>query len=322
MDLYWNRAELKKEFASLRNEQYRLKNRIKQKEGSTARLQQKLDHLEELLFDAHWCHNVILFYQLRGLAQRCERKLAGFAEQLKQQREKKDQSSALVNWNEDRRRESKELRQRQLEKHCLTQELEVELESCRQELSATGLFARLFKGRRLTRMMGELSERRDMAATEERALLGELEDIEARTPPTQQGLSVAAKRSINLMILSFAQELFLRFREDGLADLVKEAGEKSVGSINYGGASECQDLLKRVNHCLERVDQGAKSAEVLQRRARMLGEIAKFSGASDAVPLAGTVSTVFDIDENGLVHKSDANLAGENYWGISKVFSR
>ena len=56
---------------------------------ATARLQQKLDHLEELLLDPDWAANVVVFYQLRSLALRCQRKLAKFAEQLKQQREQR-----------------------------------------------------------------------------------------------------------------------------------------------------------------------------------------------------------------------------------------
>ena len=89
MDLYWNRAELKKEFAGMRKEQWRLKDLVKEQEGATARLQQKLDYLESLLVDPEWAHNDVVYYQLRGLARKCERKLARFAEQLKQQREQK-----------------------------------------------------------------------------------------------------------------------------------------------------------------------------------------------------------------------------------------
>ena len=50
LELYWNRAELKKEFADMRKEQYRLQDRIKEQEGRAARLQQKLKHLEGLTF--------------------------------------------------------------------------------------------------------------------------------------------------------------------------------------------------------------------------------------------------------------------------------
>ena len=47
VDLFRNRAELKKEFAALRDEKFQLQDRIKQHEGATARVQQKMDHLGE-----------------------------------------------------------------------------------------------------------------------------------------------------------------------------------------------------------------------------------------------------------------------------------
>ena len=111
LNLYWNRAELKKEFAGMRKEQFRLQDRIKQQEGATARLQQKLDHLEDMLIDPQWVHIVTVFYQLRGLAKRCEHKLAKFAEQLKQQREQKQHNRVLVQWNERRIAEAREIEQ-------------------------------------------------------------------------------------------------------------------------------------------------------------------------------------------------------------------
>ena len=100
LNLYWNRAELKKEFAGMRKEQFKLQDLIKQHEGATARLQQKLDYLEDLLTDSEWVHNVVVFYQLRSLAIRCESKLAKFAEQLKQQREIKQHNNLLAKWME------------------------------------------------------------------------------------------------------------------------------------------------------------------------------------------------------------------------------
>ena len=85
VDLFRNRAELKKEFAAQRNEKYQLQDRVKQHEGATARVQQKMDHLESLLLDREWVHNVVVFYQLRRLAAHCRAKVERFAEELKQQ---------------------------------------------------------------------------------------------------------------------------------------------------------------------------------------------------------------------------------------------
>ena len=53
LELYWNRAELKKAFTDLRTEKFRLQALIKEQEGATARFEQKLNHLEQLLLDTN-----------------------------------------------------------------------------------------------------------------------------------------------------------------------------------------------------------------------------------------------------------------------------
>lgn len=322
LQLYWNRAELKKEFASMRKEQFRLQDRIKTQEGASARLQQKLDHLEELLLDPDWAHNVVTFFQLRGLAIRCERKLARFAEQLKQQREQKQHSTLLVSWNEERAREVRVLERKLLEQRDNVHALEDRLQAERHRLLSMSGLLRFFRRRTLTAALDSLAEQIESARQGEAQLLASIDEVNSRTPPENQGLDVASKRSINLMILAYAQQLYLHFADDKLSALAKEASDKSVGAVNYGSREECEALLRRVRKRREAMEQSSDFAAVLQKRARLIGDQAQFRNDTDAVPIAGSVSTVFGIDPNGLVRESDTNLLGENYWGISKVLSR
>ncbi len=322
MDLYWNRAELKKEFAGMRKEQFRLQDKVKQQEGATARLQQRLEHLEDLLVDPQLAHNVIVFYQLRGLGLQCERKLAKFAEQLKRQREQKRHDSLLEDWKRDLRKESKVVELELLEKRDSVLQLEDQLQAEQRRLTSMSGLMRLFRGRSAMKKIDSIAEQIELGAQEDQMIVARLDEIKNRQPPDHQGLDMPTKRSINLMILAFAQQLYIHFSDAGIADLVKEATEKSVGAINYGTRYECGLLLDRIGKSAEGMEQSADFADVLQKRAKLLSEIAKFAGDSDAVPLAGTVATVFRIDSNGLVRESEGNLASENYWGISKIFSR
>ena len=69
-------------------------------------------------------------------------------------------------------------------------------------------------------------------------------NIRERTPPDNQGLDISAKRSINLMIVAFAQQLYIHFYDAGIAHQIKEATDKSVGAIKYGTRQECAELLE------------------------------------------------------------------------------
>ena len=158
MHLYWNRNELKKEFAGMRKEQFRLQDKIRQQEGASARLQQKLDHLEGLLIDPEWARSVLVFFQLSSVALRCEIKLARFAEQLKQQREQKQNGRILAGWNDIRAKESGPIKANLLERRNNIQQYQDQAQAERHRLeSLTGFFG-IFKRRPVASNLQNLQE--------------------------------------------------------------------------------------------------------------------------------------------------------------------
>lgn len=322
VDLFRNRSELKKEFAALRNEKYELQDRIKTHRGATERVQQKLNHIESLLLDPEWVHNVVVFYQLRRLAAHCEGKLERFAEQLKQQREQRLHNRLLVSWNEERKKRVKRVTARIGKHRQRMQTLEDRLQAERHKFQTMGGISKMVRGRSQAASVDKLEASVAAAQTREGELLGELEKIEHLEPPPQQGLDVTAKRSINFMILAFAQQLYLDYVEDDLVALAKESREKSVGAVNYGSKAECDALLDIITRRREKIEQAGDFADLLQTRAKKIAESAQFRHDEDAVPVPATVTTLYEFDSNGVVSKSDANLLGENYFGIAKVMSR
>ena len=107
-----------------------------------------------------------------------------------------------------------------------------------------------------------------------------------------------------------------------MVSFIREAGEKSAGAIRYGDQRECEEILRRLQQGMERMERGNDFAEVLKRRASLISERAVFQDDEDAVPAAGTVATLYRIGANGVVSEGDANILGDNYWGIAGVLSR
>lgn len=322
VELFKNRAELKKEFAALSKERYRLQQLIKEQRGATARMAQRLEHLENLLIDPEWVHTVAVFYQLRALNRRCQGKLAKFAEQLKQQREKRLREAQLTAWRDDCNARRAEVDRQRDEHRRQLQSLEGQLQAERQRVESMSGLSKIFRGRSTSEQLADLESRVSEAREGEQALLRTIESIEQEQPPDPVGLSVAEKRSINFMIVAFAQHLYLQFDDRNLAALVKESNDKSVGAINYGSKRDCDLLLERIVRHVESMEKANDYADILKRRAELIAEHAVFKHDDDAVPIAGTVATVFVINGNGVVNKFDANLLGENYWGIADALSR
>ena len=322
LNLYWNRAELKKEFAELRNEKFQLQERVKEHEGATARVQQKLDQLENLLLDPAWVYNIVTYFQLQGLNLKCQAKVAKFAEQLKRQREQRLHSQLVDDWNEHRSEEAVAVEHQIGEQRLQAQMLEDRLQAERHRLATMSGFMKLFRSRSLTASLDKIAASIDAAQRNERTLFGELAEIQDRDPPDTQGLNVATKRTINFMILAFAQQQFLTLRENEIASLAKESGEKSVGAINYGDKQSCEEILAQVIDRLDTLPKSADFAADLQTRAKLIADNAKFRDQDDAVPTAASVSVIYEFGSDGTVKESQINLLGENYWNVSAVVSR
>jgi len=321
-ELYWKRAELKKEFAEARKKQMQLEERIREQAGDNARISQKLEHLERLLVDPEWVHSVVVFYQLRGLYNLCRGKLESFAEELKQQRERRLQSKVFDAWREQQEREVVALERSIGELRMKIQMLEDSVHAQQQRVRNSNGLKRMLRRRSVNSEIEEIEARLAAAVEEEGALLAAREKLRNREPPAQQGLDLPTKRSINFMIIAFAQHLYLHFSADQMTGMAKEANDKSVGALNYGSKDDCERLLERIRQLTDNFENGANFPEVLKKRAALIAENAVFQKDEDAVPSPGTVSTVFAIDRNGVVSSRDANLLGENYWNLSGALTR
>jgi hypothetical protein len=272
--------------------------------------------------DPEWVHTIVVFYQLRSLNRRCESKLAKFAEQLKQQRENRRREVQLQSWGDKLTVKKTALERKLIDHRERLQLLEGQLEAERQQAESMRGLEKIFRRRTASDRLAGVNEQLESARSGEEQLLGELESIEQAEPPATPGLSIDEKRSINFMILAFAQHLYLQFDDANLVALVKESAEKSAGAINYGSKQDCDRLLERIAAQVHSMEKASDYVDVLKRRAELIAENAIFTRDDDAVPIAGTVATIFAINSNGVVTKSDANLVGDNYWGIANVLSR
>ena len=322
LDLYWNRNALKKEFAGLQNEKFKLTDRIKTQKGDIERLKQKLEHLEQLLLEPDWGRSIFVMYQLRGLGRRCTNKIARFAEHIKQQQEQKLHGEAVSRWRASIDADVSEVQADIVALEEQSQGARDEIGQLESGYQSMGTIMRFFRRSSVRRRIEQLN--RDIAVLKERTAekYQLIEEIENREPPDMAGLSLAAKRSINFMILSYAQQLYISFADDELVGLVKEACDKSAGAVRYGTKDECENIVNRVRRAEGSLARGKDFAAELKKRARLISEGAMFKNDDDAVPLPGTVSTLFRIDNADRVLTADANLLGQNYWQLANVMSR
>src|ERR1700690_3089233 len=97
--LFRNRAELKKSYSGLQDEVQRLKDRVKQQEGATARVQEMLQGLEERLALPDTAYPALVFYQLRELWTLGRTLLTQFVAELVAQQEERERRAFLAGFN-------------------------------------------------------------------------------------------------------------------------------------------------------------------------------------------------------------------------------
>src|ERR1700723_4041808 len=90
MQLFQNRAGLKKAYADLKDEFHLLRDRPKQQEGATSRIQEQMDALGDLLGDPKTGFGALVFFQLRALWKACHQQLSNFAGDLTRQQEARE----------------------------------------------------------------------------------------------------------------------------------------------------------------------------------------------------------------------------------------
>jgi len=324
LKLFWNRAELKKELASLRAEGDRLKEQLQQQEGATFRSQQRLEELEVLLADPLQAANAAVFYQLRGVWHNCRKKMSRMASDLSEHQEAREKQRVLDLF-EGKHRAALEVILGHIEKaEHETSELKQEIRLLRDRHQKLGGFWNYFKRRALVSQASALKIEAKRAEARLERFQQAMKDKEAEARPHFDTLSVEGKRKINLALIVVAQELFLHFNERNISVLSREASVRQVNDATYGGIDECREINTYIEKRLRSMPGGGDLAATLQSRTKILEKDATYRRETDTVPVAGTCSEIQmkitgGENDTGKTKPIPVNVLAEEYWEIYSV---
>jgi hypothetical protein len=245
MQLFQNRAGLKKAYADLKDEFHLLRDRLKQQEGATIRVQEQLDALGDLLGDPKTGFGALVFFQLRALWKICHQQLSTFATDLTRQQEAREWRSTRRKATRRRARGSPmsisacrpPRRGRFAAQH---------LAPHRSEIGRLTAFWHYFKRRRRQKSLESLRSQVVAADAQVGDLHAERSAIEHEAAEDFPGISLAARRNINLAIISYAELLCEHVDAYGLAARAKEAVARRVHEMNFGTREECEGYMQRV----------------------------------------------------------------------------
>jgi hypothetical protein len=324
--LFKNRAELKKAYGELEDEIYRLKDRIKQQEGATQRVQEMLAALETRLGSSETGYPALVFYQLRCLWQSGRELIEQFVADLVRKQDERERRQHLAEHNRKQftRREAVEKQLRSAESLAATESNRVsELETERARLKR---FWHYFKRRAVEhRISSAVAAAVAANATLTDARLA-VEAVDQEPVPEFPGLSVESRRAINLAAIAYAETLCLRLAKTRLVTLAREATQRREVTDDYGAQDECEALMRDIENARLLIQNRANIAQEITTRTERLKQVARYRNPTDTSPTADSLAfSEGDILANEPVGTTAArmpNVLAEDTWDLYRLMLR
>lgn len=314
MHLFRNRAELKKSFSGAVEEVQRLKDRVKQQEGATARVQELLRDLETRLGNPESAYPTLVFYQLRELWALGRNLLRQFLTDLESQQLDRERRQFFADFNRRQFARRQGAEQACLDATAAAASARARVTELERQLAARQRFWHYFE-RRHTRTL--------LHAANVQALLADQALSEARTARDTiegeqgsfAGLSTEARRAINLATIAYGQALFERLLTTKLAERTQQAAAESQAPADqYGDRKDCERMMSEIQRARLLLEQRRDVLGEIRGRADALRGIARYRHAGDVVPEAESLS-------GGSVGIASRVLLDDT-WDIARVLLR
>ena len=323
--LFRNRAELKKAYGDLREEIDQLRDRIKQQEGMTLRVQEILGTLESRLGMSETAYPALVFYQLRRLWRCGHEHLGRFCAELTTQRDERERRAHLAEHNRCQFAKKQSAEQllrmaRQLAEH--EHERVQELERRHAQLHRWWHF---FKRRGLEHALAHARAGVDAAEVSLGAARQALAEVAAVPIPEFPGLSLEGRRAINLAVIAYAEVLCLKLAPMPLLVMraCEAASHREVIDV-YGSRSECEALMNQIERAQARLRPHANLSQEIKQRTERLRPLARYRDhEQDAIPVAEFLASDTDAEVTGAGPMAGVpNVLAENTWNIHSVLLR
>ena len=326
--LFRNRAELKKAYGGLQEETFRLKDLVKQQEAATQRVQEMLNTLEGRLGAAESAYPALVFYQLRHVWQSGRELITQMVADLVRQQEERERRAHLAQHNL-RQFALREGADNQLrEAQALHAQATAQLAALQAERAQLTRFWHYFKRRALQRRIAGA----EAAVASAGSSLGQaqltVEEIAGRAPPEFQGLSLPARRAINLAAIAYAEALCVRLLElkSPMLALAREATARRETPDEYGSPRDCVLLMGQITRAHQLIGARAGVAEEIRARSERLQRVARYRGETDTSPtpnsLAFTEGDVLLAGTQGADAARLPNVLAEDTWDLFRILLR
>lgn len=326
IELFRNRAELKKAYGSLQDEIHRLKDRLKQQEGATARVQEMLETLEARLATPDTGYPSLAFYHLRGLWEAGRLLIAQFVSDLARQQDEKERRQHMAEGNRRQVARRQALEAQQAEAEAASADARARAEAAERELGSLTRFWHYFKRREAQSRVEILRNALQLAELDLSDAKGAFEMLEKEQAAEFPGLSLDARRAINLAAIAYAEALCMRLARTKLVVLAKEAAGRREVSDEYGDRAECESLMADIARAKVVIQQRSNISADIKSRVERLRQVARYRNDADTVPSVDSIGFAEGDVLAGAAQGASAlklpNVLADDTWDLFRVLLR
>ena len=326
VELFRSRAELRKQHDELGAEAQRLRDRLKQQEAATARVQEMFEAVEKRLESADTGLSTLVFYHLRALWGDGREIIGLLVQDLAAKQEERARKAFALEGNR------KQFQQRQTSEQQLRQ-AESHMVAARQQLVAfDGRLAKLDKWwhrwerPKVARQRPALQAAVEAAEQNLFAARARCEQIEKVGAGEFPGISVEARRSINLAAIACAEVLCLRLARTSLVASARAAMSRREPTEYYGDLPACVSIMGDIVKARNLVKQRNGIMQEVAQRAERLRSSAAYLGEFETVPIPESCGVgegdVLAHGSQGVTAAKLPNVVAEDTWDLFKVLLR
>ncbi len=326
VQLFRNRAELKKAYASLQDEIHRLQDRLKQQEGATARVQEMLEALEARLALPESAYPALVFYHLRSLWAVGRELISQLVADLARQQEEKERRQHLTESNRRQFARRQALGAQLREAETSAAEAAIRLAEAKRKLAGLTKVWHYFQRRDLAHRLHAIGANAQATAAALEEARGALDALASEQAGEFPGLSVEARRAINLAAIGYAELLCLRLARTPLVAQAKDAAARREVIDDYGSREECERLMADIARARAVLLHRAQLSPELRARTDRLRQLARYRDNADTVPTPDSIGMaegdVLDRGAQGANAARLPNVLAEDTWDLFRTVLR
>lgn len=292
VDLFQKRRLLKKAYDKSAAELTTTREELDALRNQAEEMGKRLMALDDFLCDPEKGQSVIVHYQLAQLWSRCNGLLAERAYELSQKHEADEKQQLLVEFADAQRQKLVAAEDKLRFAQAQLDEVLLRKRQLETDMAASQRFWHYFKRKRLVGELANLDATLKPVANRHQELTDEVDGIKQAPTPEFKGLSVQAKRMINLHTIAMAQYLYQTLMLNQVAQHAQNTSGKQPNSNVYGDTKTCLQMLVYVSEGNTRLNNDPERQLKLSQRFAHLQEKARYASGTDTLPERELIATI------------------------------